>query len=215
MYKATGGYYVGFSGPMLAPGTSGDLCIAEMRGEAAPVVLADMGGGASALWLNIAWRRPNGTWASRTFGMGVLRQVQLTILGGAVAILAPDIRFQTAGFAAVAFSASPIVVERFEHGDLVDVSRQFPELITENARKLRASWFSNHGQYAGYEFAGLLPGWVADECRLGASSQAWATAEYQLYHGRYSHFFEGWVGAAYFLRLMRTDLTSWGYCPAS
>jgi hypothetical protein len=58
--------------------------------------------------------------------------------------------------------------------------------------------------------AGELPAWVADECRLGNTAAAWATAEEQVLHGPYS----GWMAQNEpdFIQQLAGDLVRWGYC---
>jgi hypothetical protein len=205
---------IGFADTIKAPGTSGNLCIARVAGTSSPVVFDYAANGACCgSTLQALYRAGSGSFKVATFGIPITGAMELAVLGGAVAVVASDIRFDFL-FTDGAGSATPVQVSRFVDGRLVDVSRQFPSLIAADAKELVASthssWFRADGVFA---FIGELNAWVADECRLGNAATAWRTAENDVAHGQY----RAWMAEnePHYLEQLGSDLLQWEYCSSA
>ena len=205
----------GFPAPIKAPGTTGATCIAKMAHYQSPVVLLYTEAGACCgATLQVAYPTSHGRYATTEFNVPATHSLSVQFLSGSLAIVTGDPRFEflfTTGYG----SFTPIVVDRFEGGRLVDVSTQFPDLIVADASNLsrttRKQWFRTDG---GFALVGEQDAWLADECRLGKAPRAWKVVEQQVYDGRYRHWMAHYEGPSY-LRSLKADLVRWGYCPSA
>jgi hypothetical protein len=203
-----------FAEPIDAPGTTGYACIAKIGERGSPVALTDEFAGSEGLTgLQVVYPVSSGRSTIRTFYFPGALPFDIRILGGSLAVVGGDTRFSFL-FTDGAGSNSPIVVDRFEGDQLVDVSTRFPQLIAADAARLVAStrqqWYLTD---PGWAFVGVLESWVADECRLGKAPQAWPSAEQQVTHGRYRRFMAEYVPG--FIQQLKADLVRWRYCPAA
>ena len=115
----------GFPMSIAAPETAGQLCIAKMATYATPVALAYMVGGAGlGGYVKVVYPAAAGNYSATDLAADLTYRLSVQHLGGSLALLAPDPRFSYL-FADGAGSVSPVLVERFQGGRLVDVSRQF------------------------------------------------------------------------------------------
>jgi hypothetical protein len=204
----------GFPTPIKAPDTTGDTCIAKMARYRAPVALVYAAPGTCcASFLQVVYPTSAHNYTTTVFNIPTTTPFNIQVLHRSLAIVAGDPRFEFL-FTDGVGSNSPIRVERFENGHLVDVSTQFPKLIAANASALSHSrqtqWYRADGVFA---FIGELEAWVADECRLGNGRQAWQAAQQQVSRGRYRR----WMAQVepHFLPQLKADLVRWGYCPSA
>jgi len=115
-------------------------------------------------------------------------------------------------FACFACSAAPVLLLGDTGGRFVDITRSFPKAVAGDARRL---WSAVHQDLAHHtEVLGVVPAWVADECRLGDAAAAFAAVGRLQRAGDFSARlgpgFDG-TGSAYVANLRRFLLRT-GYC---
>jgi hypothetical protein len=109
-------------------------------------------------------------------------------------------------FSSYALSGLPLKLEQFTPGRFVDITSQRPDLLTADA----AMWWRNFTNSPDNGL-GLLAPWVADECRLGQSTSAWATVQQLLAQGKLVGP-AGWPSGAAYVQALHTFLSGHGYC---
>jgi|GEM_PF-6563796 len=79
-------------------------------------------------------------------------------------------------WAAFAFTGLPLVVQHFADGRLVEVTRQFPDLLRKDASRWWHLAFHKSAGVPLYQSEpGPLSAWAADACRLEPTSAVWST----------------------------------------
>ena len=110
-------------------------------------------------------------------------------------------------FASYAESAMPIKVLQFTAGRFVDVTRQDLGLVSADA----SNWWKAFNTNAPGTGLGQLAAWVADECVLGQSTNAWSTVDQFETNGRLTGP-AGWPEGAAYVQTLKTFLATQGYC---
>jgi hypothetical protein len=204
--------FLGFLAPIRAPGTTGSVCVANLSGgPTATVILYTVSGAGNGAIIRLIHPTASGRYVLTSSGTMALRP-WLTVgrVHGSLLFLTGDLRFDEL-FTDGAGSMSPVRIEQFRQGALVDVSRQFPRLLAAQAAHLvrltHTHWFHVSGVWA---FIGELNSWTADECRLGNGARAWQVAQGEVQWGRFRRFFA--QANPHYLAELRQDLVRWGYC---
>ena len=91
-------------------------------------------------------------------------------------------------FASYAASGRPLQIWQYRQGNFIDVSRQFPQLIYENAHQLWQSYQEAKSQ--GYETKGMLAGYLAAKYLLGQESDGWERVKQAYQAGDRQEFFQ-------------------------
>ena len=97
-----------------------------------------------------------------------------------------DDRF--ARFASYAASGRPLQIWQYRQGDFIDVSRQFPQLIYENAHQLWQSYQEAKSQE--HETKGMLAGYLAAKYLLGQGLDGWERVRQAYQAGDRQEFFQ-------------------------
>jgi hypothetical protein len=80
-------------------------------------------------------------------------------------------------FAPYAFSVAPRQIWDWQAGDLLDVTRDFPDAVRADAGKALALYNRARKKRDRIAIRGALAGWTADQCLLGRAAQAWSRLE--------------------------------------
>jgi hypothetical protein len=80
-------------------------------------------------------------------------------------------------FAPYAFSVAPRQIWEWQAGDLLDVTRDFPDAVRADAGKALALYNQARKKRDRIAIRGALAGWTADQCLLGRAAQAWFRLE--------------------------------------
>lgn len=207
---------VGFPVPIPAPGTSGQVCIAKMRGYRTPIALdyTIFGTCGAEHSLQAVYPTRDGGYAATNLTLASGADFRMEVLGGSVVAVTGDARFDFL-FTSCAGGAAPVLVERLENGHFVDVSKQFSEAIAADARNLRTTMRTQSCRSdSPWCFIGVTNAWVADECRLGKGARAWRIAEEEVTHGPNGHVMAEYGFERSYIRQLRAVLARWGYCAA-
>ena len=130
--------------------------------------------------------------------------------GGHAILVAADNSFVYV-FAPFVGSAVPMRVLDLQGRWFVNVTRDYPALVAQDAQM----WWRAYGPagVAGGGSLGVLAAWVADECMLGKGHSAWATVERLKAKGKLSgKLAPGYPSGAEYVKLLRTFLEEHGYC---
>jgi hypothetical protein len=198
----------GFAQTILAPGTSGNLCIAKVVGYPSPVLFDYAVNGACCdSSLQVIYPVSNNRYRASAFDAPDTSPVRLAVLAEAVAVVTGDPRFEML-FTDGAGTATPVQVSRLADGHLVDVSAQFPEVVAIDVKKY-SQWYRIRDVFV---YIGDLEAWIADECRLGKGREAWGVATNQVEHGIH----HAWLSEyePQFIQQLSGDFKRWGYCVA-
>jgi hypothetical protein len=164
-----------------APGlfaVPGPVRVRDLDGDGEPEVLLDLyTGGAHCCvltsfsrWDGGAYRRTVEYFGNYGYKLGDLDG------DGRPEISAYDERFAYA-FGSYADSLSPPVVEHWQAGKLVDVTRDFPALVKANARLAFTLFERSKRRHDDIAARAVLAAWTADRCLLGQIGQAFARLE--------------------------------------
>lgn len=74
-------------------------------------------------------------------------------------------------FSSYAGSFPPSLIYRFQNGELIDVTRQFPEILKTRLQQMYEAFIQT--QREGQEVNGILAGYVAQKILLGEYQQGW------------------------------------------
>ncbi|HTL88298.1 MAG TPA: hypothetical protein VL134_02785 [Leptolyngbya sp.] len=99
-----------------------------------------------------------------------------------------DDRFAYA-FTSYAASAFPIMVLRFEHGSMVDVTRQYPKQIYGDAYRLWQT-YQERSKSSGDATKGVLAAYLADKYLLGQQEDGWKRLESVYQESDRAEFFD-------------------------
>ena len=80
-------------------------------------------------------------------------------------------------FAPYAFSVAPRQIWQWQAGELLDVTRDFPDAVRADARAALARYIRARQKRDRIAIRGALAGWTADQCLLGHAAQAWSRLE--------------------------------------
>jgi hypothetical protein len=166
----------GFCGRYCWPGTP-PLRVADVEGDGEPDVLVDLySGGSHCCYLTRLFRYDSASGAysvtEHIWGDPDYRLKRLDA-SGPIEFVSADDRFAYE-FAAYAFSGLPIEIFRVSGGVFVDVTREYPALITADA----AVWWKSYRESRHTRYSlGYLAAWAADEYNLGQSAMVAATLE--------------------------------------
>ena len=114
-------------------------------------------------------------------------------------------------FTAFAASAFPIQIWHFDHGRLIDVTRNYPAEIERDADQL---WRLYQRFRSGRDDPrGVLAAWVADQYLLGRGDEGWATLASLARKREFGprHDLAGWPQGGAYLRELRAFLVKLGY----
>jgi hypothetical protein len=132
---------------------------------------------------------------------------------GPLELVSNDDRFAYA-FTAFAASAFPVQLWRFDHGRLLDVTRDFPAQIERDATALWKLYEQVRDDRRGpQDVRGVLAAWYADQCLLGRAADASARLETIRKRGELGPRpdFAGWPQGSAYVRELRTFLRKLGY----
>lgn len=147
------------------------LCLAHFPGSATPAVLIGVASAGANCCTDLRILAPSGqstswSWLDDPVGTAPLH---VEMIGSKPAIVTADSGFAYR-FTDFAASGMPLLVQQIRDGAVVDVTRQYPTLVSEDA----ASWW--HRYLASPEDPlGVLAAWTADECLLGQQTSAFTT----------------------------------------
>jgi hypothetical protein len=165
----------GFCGNLCWPAGSRDLQVADVESDGEPDVLLNLySGGDHCCYLTQLFRYDTAdgayTMLEHVWGDPGYRLKRLDD-SGPIEFVSADDRFAYA-FAAYAFSGLPIEVLRVSNGAFVDVTREYPALITRDA----AVWWKSYREARHTRYClGYLAAWAADEYNLGNSAMVATT----------------------------------------
>lgn len=160
------------SAPAGSAGASMDpLCLARFPGSATPVVLIGVASAGANCCTDLRILTPSGqstswSWLDDPVGSA---PVHVELIGSKPAIVTANSAFAYR-FTDFAASGMPILVQQIRDGAIVDVTRQYPSLVSEDA----ASWWHRYLASPG-DPLGVLAAWTADECLLGQQASAFTT----------------------------------------
>jgi hypothetical protein len=114
-------------------------------------------------------------------------------------------------FTAFAGSAFPIQIWHFDHGQVVDVTRNFPSQIERDADQLWRSYL--RFRRGPDDPRGVLAAWVADQYLLGRGDEGWATILRIAKRGELGPRADlaGWPQGGAYLKALRSFLKKTGY----
>jgi hypothetical protein len=185
-------------------GTAGSLCLGRFRDGAVPVaLLALTTGGAHCCSTVRAVPSDGGAAVDHDFGnySPWLRQ---TASGPLLVSADNAFAYQFGSFAG---SGPPIQLFAWTGTALIDVTRQHPDLVAQDAQ----NYLALYNDPTQPEKLGSLAGWVADECLVGKSSTAWAFVDEQQQLGLPEA--ADYAGAGGYPAALREFLAAQGYCP--
>lgn len=156
----------------------------------------------------------NGNYASVDWDAGRSYPTVEDLNGQVVVVVANrdfDVRFGCG-----ACAASPVQLLRVEGGRYVDVTRDFPTQIANDAQE---HWRQYQARPDAADAMPILPAWAADECELGRQSEAFSTLDSLAASGQLSPppgsppttYPWGPTGSAY-VSAVHAFLTQEGYC---
>jgi subtilisin-like proprotein convertase family protein len=181
-----------------------------------PEVLVDLytgGAHCCATLLVLRYDPASGTYRPRLFGFGNYGYRLVDIDGdGLPELSASDERFLYT-FTAYVFSAAPPRIVRYRRGDLVDVTRRFPQVIERSAAELARSFLHRKRPPKDVDLRAYVAAYVADRYLLGRPAEArralaGALAHGLLYSGR---TYLGTPAGKRFVTVLMRDLREWGY----
>jgi hypothetical protein len=185
-------------------GTAGSLCLGRFRDGAVPVaLLALTTGGAHCCSTVRAVPSDGGAAVDHDFGnySPWLRQ---TASGPLLVSADNAFAYQFGSFAG---SGPPIQLFAWTGTALIDVTREHPDLVAQDAQ----NYLALYNDPTQPEKLGSLAGWVADECLIGKSSTAWAFVDEQQQLGLPEA--ADYPGAGGYPAALREFLAAQGYCP--
>ena len=145
------------------------LTLADLTGDGDPEVIVDLytrGAHCCSISAIYGWDPATSTYRHTIRFWGDPGYRLATLGGPGQELVTADSRFAYA-FCAYACSAMPTIVYRYEGFRLVDVSRQYPQLLRGEARDLRTSIRQAARRSDRQVIRGLLPALCADLYRLG------------------------------------------------
>jgi hypothetical protein len=184
--------------------TAGSLCLGRFRDGAVPVaLLALTTGGAHCCSTVRAVPSDGGAAVDHDFGnySPWLRQ---TASGPLLVSADNAFAYQFGSFAG---SGPPIQLFAWTGTALIDVTREHPDLVAQDAQ----NYLALYNDPTQPEKLGSLAGWVADECLVGKSSTAWAFVDEQQQLGLPEA--ADYAGAGGYPAALREFLAAQGYCP--
>ncbi|MGA3219782.1 MAG: hypothetical protein ABSE77_12030 [Acidimicrobiales bacterium] len=129
--------------------------------------------------------------------------------GGAILVTADNSFVYV--FAPFVGSAVPVRVLDLQFRRFVNVTRDYPALVAQDAQM----WWHAYGPagVGGGGSFGVLAAWVGDECMLAKGHSAWATVGRLEAQGRLSGKpAPGYPAGAEYVKVLRTFLKKHGYC---
>jgi len=115
-------------------------------------------------------------------------------------------------FTAYAASVFPVRVLRFQRGRIVDVTRRFSHLVSQDAARLWGAYLRLRRQRQA-DVRGLLAAWMAEMVLLGRDGEGWEALESAYRSGDLGPRpdLAGWPQGRAYLRALRTFLRQAGY----
>ncbi|HET6795397.1 MAG TPA: hypothetical protein VFH45_13190 [Acidimicrobiales bacterium] len=184
------------------------LCLASFKGMATPTVVMGLttGGAHCCTVVRAVPARAGGTASTVDRDLGN-PGAELRAEGGHAVVVTADNAFAYE-FTDYAGSGMPVRVLELGPTGFVDTTRGHLSMVASDADQ----WWSAFGEAsAQHDGNGVLAAWVADECVLGRSSQAWATVDRLQAQGRLVGP-SGWPSGSAFVRNLRGFLTAQHYC---
>jgi subtilisin-like proprotein convertase family protein len=198
------------------PGTLIDphpLAIRDLDGDGEPEVLLDLyTGGAHCCFYTVILRYDgSGYRGSVAFWGDPGYELRDLDRDGRPDFVTGDDRFAYA-FTSYAGSVLPILVRRYDHGALIDVTNDYPALVRAEAAHLWTEYLRDHRRRDA-DVRGLLAGWLADEYRLGRQDEGWRRIEAAFRRGELSapRVDPIWPAGRKYLSALRTFLVKNGY----
>ncbi|MBD1844866.1 hypothetical protein H6F89_15975 [Cyanobacteria bacterium FACHB-63] len=164
--------------PIVSFGRNDDdrgFVVRDLNGDKDPEVIADMyTGGAHCCEYSLIYQydadqkqyvESQAYWGNLGYELRDLDQ------DGKTEFYSADDRFAYA-FTSYAASAFPIQIWRFDKGEMVDVTRQYPKLIYSDAYKLWQG-YQRVRLYQEAEVKGILAAYLADKYLLGQQEDGW------------------------------------------
>ena len=189
------------------------LNVVDLDGDGEPEVLVDLfTGGAHCCFFTVIFRWDGHGYRSSVAFWGDPGYSRRDLDGdGRPELLTADDRFAYA-FTAFAFSVLPVRVERYDHGQITDVTSHYPWLVRREARRLWAEYLNDHRSREA-DVRGLLAGWLADEYRLGRQDEGWRRIEAAYRRGELSapRVDPVWPAGRKYLTALRAFLVKTGY----
>ena len=203
--------------PLAGPAGSDPLAARDLDADGEPEVLLDMyTGGAHCCTYTLIyrWRPDAGTYARTRawWGNAAYRLVDLD-RDGQPEFSTFDDRFAYA-FTSFAASVDPIRIRRYRHGRLLDVTREFPDRVAADARRVLAAYRQlRRPPY--HEVRGALAAYVGDQYLLGQPTVGWRLVRAALRRGelarRYAELNGGGASGRRYLTALRRFLRRTGY----
>jgi hypothetical protein len=189
------------------------LEIRDLDGDGEPEILLDLyTGGAHCCFYTVilrfdgrAYRGNVAFWGDPGYELRDLDR------NGTPEFVTGDDRFAYA-FTSYAGSVLPILVRRYDHGALTDVTNEYPALVRAEAAYLWREYLGDH-RSRDADVRGLLAGWLADEYRLGHEDEGWRRIETAYRRGELSppRVDPIWPAGRKYLTALRTFLVKNGY----
>lgn len=197
-----------------ASGGAGDassVSVSDLEGDGEPEVLLDLyTGGAHCCVYTTFFRFTNGAYVRRVHSWGN-PGFRLRDLGsdGRLELVTGDDRFNYA-FSCYACSAVPVLVQRYEQGRLVSVTRSFPRAIRADAARIWSSYRRAVRTRAYPD--GVLPAYLADQYLLGRGKAGWARVRAAVARRDWPSMVDArWKNRARYLGAVRRFLVRTGY----
>jgi subtilisin-like proprotein convertase family protein len=189
------------------------LTIRDLDGDGEPEVLLDLyTGGAHCCFYTVIlrydghrYRGSVGFWGDPGYELRDLDR------DGRPEFITADDRFAYA-FTSYAGSVLPILIHRYDHGALADVTNEYPSLVRAEATHLWREYLRDHRRRDA-DVRGLLAGWLADEYRLGRQDEGWRQIEAAYRRGELSapRVDPIWPAGRKYLTALRAFLVKNGY----
>lgn len=206
------------SGCLAWPASGGEVAsssvsVTDLDRDGEPEVLFDLyTGGAHCCLYTMFFRFANGSYERHVHSWGN-PGYRLRDLGadGRPEFVTGDDRFNYA-FSCYACSAVPVLVQRYEQGRLVNVTRRFPQLIRADAARI---WhFYRRAVHKRAYPNGLLPAYLADEYLLGRGAAGWARVRKAVGRRDWASTVDArWRNRVRYLAAVRRFLIRTGYMP--
>jgi hypothetical protein len=190
---------------------SSSVSVADLDRDGEPEVLFDLyTGGAHCCLYTMFFRFATGTYVRHVHSWGN-PGYRLRDLGadGRPEFVTGDDRFNYA-FSCYACSAVPVLVQQYEQGRLVNVTRRFPKLIRIDAARIWR-FYRKAVRTRAYP-NGLLPAYLADQYLLGKGTAGWARMRKAVRRSDWPSMVDPrWRNRARYLAAVRRFLIRTGY----
>lgn len=191
------------------------LTVRDLDGDGDPEILVDLytGGAHCCFWTAILHYDGHTYRGNAVFWGDPGYELRDLDGDGRPELITSDDRFAYE-FTSYAASVLPLLIDRYDHGKLTDVTNDYPAVVRREAASLWTEYLEARGR-AGTDVRGILAAWLADEYRLGLAVQGWNRIDAAYRRGDVSapRVDPLWPAGRKYLGALRAFLTKTGYAP--